>query len=267
VQPSDVRVAALYDASTIMVLLSLEGYGFVEPGSAWRHLRDHGMGIDAPLAVNTAGGHLSEGYVHGFNHLLEAVRQIRGESPNQVAGADVVLMGAASSDLLQGAMGSVTELLRPRLGSLSSAAERVNRLRKALMASPVDVSGVVARVTQFGPDAPSRVVDHVVTLAQRTASEVWTEALPNLMEMDLRHAVPRIRVPSLVIVGEHDRVTPPAAAVELAAALPEGRLTLIEGAGHIPMLERPEAVSEAVAGFARSVFGLGRRGRGGKGAA
>ncbi|MEO5840495.1 MAG: lipid-transfer protein [Acidimicrobiales bacterium] len=97
VQPSDIRVAALYDASTIMVLLSLEGYGFVEPGSAWRHLRDHGMGIDAPLAVNTAGGHLSEGYVHGFNHLLEAVRQIRGDSANQVAEADVVFMGAAGA--------------------------------------------------------------------------------------------------------------------------------------------------------------------------
>ncbi|MGZ4131936.1 MAG: alpha/beta fold hydrolase [Actinomycetota bacterium] len=181
--------------------------------------------------------------------------------------AGVVLMGAASSDLLKGAMGSVTELLRPRLGSLSSAAERVNRLRKALMASPVDVSGVVARVTQFGPDAPSRVVDHVVTLAQRTASEVWTEALPDLMEMDLRHALPRIGVPSLVLVGEHDRVTPPAAAVELAAALPEGRLTLIEGAGHIPMLERPDAVNEAITGFARSVFGLDRPKRGRKGAA
>ena len=97
VAPSDLRVAALYDASTIMVLLSLEGYGFVEPGTAWRHLRDHGMGLDAPLAVNTAGGHLSEGYVHGFNHLLEAVRQIRGDSPNQVADADVVLMGAAGA--------------------------------------------------------------------------------------------------------------------------------------------------------------------------
>jgi acetyl-CoA acetyltransferase len=97
VDPADVRVAALYDASTIMVLLSLEGYGFVAPGEAWRHLREHGMGLDAPLAVNTAGGHLSEGYVHGFNHLLESVRQIRGTSTSQVADADVVLMGAAGA--------------------------------------------------------------------------------------------------------------------------------------------------------------------------
>ncbi|MCU1374002.1 MAG: acetyl-CoA acetyltransferase [Actinomycetia bacterium] len=103
VDRGDVRVASLYDASTIMVLLSLEGYGFVEPGQAWRHVRDHGIGLDAPLAVNTSGGHLSEGYVHGFNHLIEAVRQLRGTSCNQVDGAGVTLVGAAgASGLLLG---------------------------------------------------------------------------------------------------------------------------------------------------------------------
>jgi acetyl-CoA acetyltransferase len=95
--PADVRVAALYDASTVMVLLALEGYGFVAPGQAWRHLREHGLGVDAPVAVNTSGGHLSEGYVHGFNHLVEAVRQLRGRSSNQVAGAEVVLVGAGGA--------------------------------------------------------------------------------------------------------------------------------------------------------------------------
>jgi pimeloyl-ACP methyl ester carboxylesterase len=165
--------------------------------------------------------------------------------------AGVVLIGASSSDLLRGAMGSVTELLRPRLGTLSAAARRVDRLRRAVLASPIDLSGVVARVTQFGPDAPRHVVDHVVALAQRTASEVWTDGLPELMEMDLRHAVPRIRVPALVLVGEHDRVTPPAAAIQLAGALPDGRLSVVKGAGHIPMLERPDEVAREVLAFAR----------------
>ena len=85
-----------------------------------------------------------------------------------------------------------------------------------MLASPVDVGGTVTRLTQFGPDTPKHVVDHVVGLAQRTSSEVWTDRLPELMEMDLRHAVPRVTVPALVVVGDHDRVTPPAAAVALA---------------------------------------------------
>jgi pimeloyl-ACP methyl ester carboxylesterase len=226
------------------------------------------MGRDLGAVLGAVAGE-RPAIVVGHSMGAMAILALAEQRPELFEGpiAGVVLLGAASSDLLRGAMGSVTELLRPRLGNLSTAAERVNRLRKALMASPVDVSGVVARVTQFGPDAPSRVVDHVVTLAQRTASEVWTEALPDLMEMDLRHAVPRIRVPALVLVGEHDRVTPPAAAVELAAALPEGRLSLIEGAGHIPMLERPDAVNEALAAFAREIFGLDRPTRRRKGAA
>ena len=168
--------------------------------------------------------------------------------------AGVALIGAASSDLLRGAMGSVTELLRPRLGSLQAAARRVDGLRRAVLASPLGVSGVVARVTQFGPNAPKNVVDHVVALAQSTAAEVWTDALPELMEMDLRHAVPRVRVPAIVLVGEHDRVTPPAGAVALADALPEGRLVVVPDAGHIPMLETPDAVVRELAAFTRETL-------------
>lgn len=173
----------------------------------------------------------------------------------------VVLIGAASSDLLRGAMGSVTELLWPRSGTLRSAARRVDAVRRAATSSRVGVSGVVARVTQFGPDAPHEIVDHVVSLAERTASEVWTDALPELMEMDLRHAVPRVHVPTLVVVGEHDRVTPPAAAVELTAALPQGRLAVIAGAGHIPMLERALDLDRAIRPFVRETLKIRTRRR------
>jgi hypothetical protein len=46
--------------------------------------------------VNTHGGSLSEAYIHGFNHVLEGVRQIRGTSSCQVERAEVALVAAAA---------------------------------------------------------------------------------------------------------------------------------------------------------------------------
>jgi len=96
----DIDVAMLYDASTLMVLLQLEGYGFVEKNHAWRYLTETGIGLNSPLPVNTNGGHLSEGYIHGMNLITEAVRQLRGVAENQVANAQTALFGAAGASSL-----------------------------------------------------------------------------------------------------------------------------------------------------------------------
>ncbi|MDP9327287.1 MAG: alpha/beta hydrolase [Actinomycetota bacterium] len=168
--------------------------------------------------------------------------------------AGVALIGAASSDLLRGALGSITGMLRPRLGTFSTAARRVDRLRRAVLASPTDVAGMLTRLTQFGDDAPPHLVDHVVGLAAHASTEVWTDGLTKLMEMDLRHAIAKLTVPTLVIVGEQDRITPPAAAVELVGSLPDGRLAVISGAGHLPMLERPQDVNDHLRAFASEVL-------------
>jgi acetyl-CoA acetyltransferase len=94
VTPSDIDVAQFYDATSYMPLRSLESYGFVPPGQAWRYVAETGTGPDSPLPVNTHGGHLSEAYLHGMNGVLEAVRQLRGTAVNQVRGASVALVGA-----------------------------------------------------------------------------------------------------------------------------------------------------------------------------
>jgi pimeloyl-ACP methyl ester carboxylesterase len=231
------------------VLMDLRSHGRSER-AAHGDLSLGAMGRDVAAvlhAVSPERPAIVVGHSMGGMAILAMAEQRPELFGTQVSG--VVLIGTASSDLLRGAMGSVTELLRPRLGTLAAAAERVDRVRKAVLASPADLSGALARLTQFGPDAPRAVVEHVVGLARRTSSEVWTDGLAELMEMDLRHAIPRVRVPALVVVGEHDRVTPPAAAVALAGALPQGRLAIIQGAGHIPMLERPQQLNQELRGF------------------
>jgi acetyl-CoA acetyltransferase len=90
----DIDVAEFYDATSYMPLRSLESYGFVPDGQAWRYVTETGTGPDSPLPVNTHGGHLSEAYLHGMNGVLEAVRQLRGTARNQVAGAETALVGA-----------------------------------------------------------------------------------------------------------------------------------------------------------------------------
>jgi acetyl-CoA acetyltransferase len=91
VEPKDVPVAQLYDAFTPLVLGSLEEYGFCKPGEAGAFVEDHGLELGGRLPTNTSGGSLSEAYVHGINLIIEATRQIRGTSLNQVPGARLSL--------------------------------------------------------------------------------------------------------------------------------------------------------------------------------
>ena len=91
VEPKDVDVAQLYDAFTPLVLASLEEYGFCAPGEAGAFVEDGGLELGGRLPCNTSGGSLSEAYVHGINLIIEATRQIRGTSLNQVSGAKLSL--------------------------------------------------------------------------------------------------------------------------------------------------------------------------------
>ena len=92
IRPADVDVAQLYDAFTPLILLSLEGYGFCERGEAPAFTEDGGLELGGRLPVNTSGGGLSEAYVHGFNLILEGVRQLRGTSTSQVKDAESCLV-------------------------------------------------------------------------------------------------------------------------------------------------------------------------------
>jgi acetyl-CoA acetyltransferase len=92
VGPGDIDVACLYDAFTPLVLVQLEDYGFCPRGEAARWWADGHADQGGSMPVNPHGGHLSEGYVHGINHVAEAVQQLRGDAgARQVPGAEVAL--------------------------------------------------------------------------------------------------------------------------------------------------------------------------------
>jgi acetyl-CoA acetyltransferase len=98
VQARDIDIAMIYDATSVMVPLALEDFGFIARGEAPSFLKAEQHGPRGALPVNTHGGLLSEGYFHGLNTIAEAVRQLRGQSANQVEceTAFVTLRGASS---------------------------------------------------------------------------------------------------------------------------------------------------------------------------
>ena len=74
------------------LLRQIEALGFCKPGEAGPYVESGALELAGALPVNTAGGHLSEGYIHGMNHIVEGVRQIRGTSTSQVEGAETCLV-------------------------------------------------------------------------------------------------------------------------------------------------------------------------------
>jgi acetyl-CoA acetyltransferase len=93
--PSEVDVAELYDAFTFSVVVQLEDYGFCPKGEGGPFVASGAIARGGAVAVNTHGGFLSEGYVHGMNHVAEAVSQLRGQAgARQVPGASVALSTA-----------------------------------------------------------------------------------------------------------------------------------------------------------------------------
>jgi pimeloyl-ACP methyl ester carboxylesterase len=70
---------------------------------------------------------------------------------------------------------------------------------------------------------------------------------------DLVDRLPRIAVPTLILAGAEDHLTPPRLARTLADGIPGARLVEIPGAGHFPQLETPEAVSGAIRTFLSSL--------------
>jgi acetyl-CoA acetyltransferase len=99
--PSDVDVVQVYENMTGMGVAALIDHGFCTPETAGEVLTlENLIAPGGGLPVNTSGGNLAEGFIHGMSLVAEAVRQIRGTSTNQVPGASLSLMTGGPGDPL-----------------------------------------------------------------------------------------------------------------------------------------------------------------------
>jgi acetyl-CoA acetyltransferase len=98
-KPADVDVAEVYDGFSFFTLLWLEGLGLAEPGRAGRWLLEGGGQPGGSLPVNTDGGQLGVGRLHGFGKVAQAALQVRGDAVNQAPDVDVAVAAAGGGPL------------------------------------------------------------------------------------------------------------------------------------------------------------------------
>ena len=98
--PEDVNVALLYDHFSPLVVLQLEDYGFCPIGEGGPFVEDGNIRFGTgTIPVNTHGGNLSDSYIIGMTHIVEAVEQLRGTAVNQVEGAEIALVTGGPASL------------------------------------------------------------------------------------------------------------------------------------------------------------------------
>jgi pimeloyl-ACP methyl ester carboxylesterase len=102
----------------------------------------------------------------------------------------------------------------------------------------------------FGARPRAADVELVRSITTAVSPRAMAELLAPLLSLDLRAELSHIELPTLVVVGTRDLLTPRWRARRIAALIPHARLEVLAGCGHLVMLERPEALNEMIDRFA-----------------
>jgi pimeloyl-ACP methyl ester carboxylesterase len=186
-------------------------------------------------------GHSVGGMV-ALNYALRPSSKVRG----------LVLLnttyGPAVETLAGGAaIARVERLTRRPIDLVGSQSQSIDRLRKVI--KPSDAIFWTVAIAAFGPRASARHVDFTYDMLAETPADVIFDLIGSLRDWDVGERLTEITVPALVVGGTHDRLTVSKASRHIAANLPAARLELLEGCGHLSMLERHERVNRLIGDF------------------
>ena len=106
----------------------------------------------------------------------------------------------------------------------------------------------------FARGVPGHAVSLGMQELRSCRAETILKDLQAAKAMDLTQQATGLDVPTLILCGSQDRLTPPALSADLKGLIPGSRLTLVEGAGHMLLLEAPARVNEEVLNFAKSLM-------------
>jgi pimeloyl-ACP methyl ester carboxylesterase len=190
---------------------------------------------------------------HTRDDTVAAIAQrVLAEAPPRFALAGLSLGGYVAFEIMRQVPARVAKLALLGTGARAETpeqtAKRLPRIELAKAGRMADTADVQFPFLVH----PSRHGDQVLrnltrSMAEETGSAAFLrQQQAAITRPDSRPSLSAIACPTLVIVGDSDQVTPPTLSEEMAAAIPGARLVVIADCGHLPTLERPQAVTKAM---------------------
>ena len=244
------QVAALQGVRRI-VTFDLRGHGQSErPSSRDYSIETFAADLDAVLAGTVPDGERALLVGHSLGAMT--IVAWAGENPELVDEriSSAVLLNTGVGDLISESL--VVEGLPDGFARLQRlAGEGVLRARAPIPAASTPISNRIIRHAVTGPDASPAEVAFCERLVLSCRADVRGAVGGALTRLDLEHALAELQVPTLVVAGELDRLTPPKHAHQMAAALPDV-LDVIEipRSGHMSPVEFPDEVNRLIAELA-----------------
>ena len=211
------------------------------------------LGQDLAAVLATAAPH---GPIVLVGHSMGgmAVLALAGSDPALFAArvAGVALLSTSATQTPSAEIGRI--FLRgsnPVVKMVSGVAARYASILERGRPVAKDAVWLVTRLIGFARrDVPVSLVDYLDEMLSDTPIEVIADFVPGVLAHDQTAALPALAgIPALVLVGDSDRITPPAQSRFLADALPDAEFVLVEQAGHLAMMEAPVETNEALRGL------------------
>jgi pimeloyl-ACP methyl ester carboxylesterase len=190
---------------------------------------------------------------HRRDDSMDAIaKRILASAPPRFALVGLSMGGYIAQAIMRAAPERVTRLALLDTGARADLPEQAERRKKQIELAR---AGRLAEISETlwplfvhkdrqGDAALKKIVLH---MAQHTGADAFIRQQTAIMTRpDSRPDLPKIKCPTVIIVGEGDQLTPPKLAEEIAAAIPNNRLVTIPECGHLSTLERPDAVSTAL---------------------
>jgi pimeloyl-ACP methyl ester carboxylesterase len=246
------QIRALSEHGRRIVAYDLRGHGDSEPAAAGDYsIARFGEDLEAVLAAVVPEGRRAVVAGHSLGAMAIAA-WAEHHAVNERVGAAALINTGVGDLIAEQLLFPVPRVARAVNKTIATHGFLGSRAPLPRFSTPLTHAAI--RYIAFGPSATPAQVAFYERMLIANPPDVRARVGIALSEIELYDALPRLTVPTTVIGGEKDRLTPPSHARRIAEMLPQlQRLIILDDTGHMAPLERHDAVTQALAALATKI--------------